>query len=108
MIPKTINDKNVATIGIEVFFNNQLTSVVIPNSVTTISGSAFQSNQSSNVTFEEDSNLIGILYNSFKGNEHTISEVTLPDSVAYLACEAFREYVVINKREDLICTSIRS
>ena len=81
VIPKTINGYNVTTIGSYAFYNNQLTSVIMPNSVTTIEQDAFAGNQ--------------------------LTSVTIPDSVTYLSCSAFDDTVTITKNEDLTCTAER-
>ena len=78
-IPKTIQGYPVTVIREFAFRNNQITSVVIPNSVTTIGRYAFQSNQ--------------------------LTSVTIPDSVTYLSCFAFDDTVTITKNEDLTCTN---
>ena len=93
----------VTTIGFSAFADNQLTSVEIPNSVKVIGHWAFRDNQLTSVTFEENSSLTTIGEDAFIGENHTISEVTIPDTVTILDCFAFNDDVIINKREDLVC-----
>ena len=50
VIPSTINNVTVTTIGEYAFLSKGLTSVTIPASVTTIENSAFSSNQLTNIT----------------------------------------------------------
>jgi hypothetical protein len=44
-----------------------------------------------------------IKYGAFGGDNHTITEVTLPDSVTNLSCYAFNYNVVINMNNHLEC-----
>ena len=91
MIPKTINGLIVTNIGDALnystgeneksFANKNLTSVVIPNSVTTIGLGAFYSNQ--------------------------MTSIEIPDSVTYLSCYAFDETVSITKNDSLVCVDDR-
>lgn len=71
-IPKEINGKTVTSIEADAFFNNQLTSVTIPNSVTSIGDYAFAYNQ--------------------------LTSVTIPDSVTSIGSSAFRYNTGINCR----------
>ena len=94
---------SVTTIGAAVFYSNNLTSVEIPNSVKVIGGGAFAENQLSSVTFEENSILTSIGSGAFRGENHTISEVTIPDTVTELYCDSFNDDVTIHKNESLVC-----
>ncbi|MCL2193080.1 MAG: InlB B-repeat-containing protein [Treponema sp.] len=50
VIPSIINEVRVTAIAVRAFWNNQLTSVVIPDGVTSIGGSAFSDNQLTSIT----------------------------------------------------------
>ena len=97
IIPNTIT-----TIEESAFYNNQLTSVTIPDSVTTIGGSAFSNNQLTSVEFSNPSKLERIEHRAFKNNN--ISTVNIPETVTYLDCDAFDETVTITKSDSLTCT----
>lgn len=53
-IPSTIGEVAVASIGDYAFSNNQLTSITIPNSVTSIDYGAFEANQLTNIVIQGD------------------------------------------------------
>ena len=59
VIPSNINGKQVVAIATEAFQNKQLTSVIIPNSVTNIYVHAFSSNQLTSVTIPSSVTSIG-------------------------------------------------
>src|SRR5690554_4817429 len=67
----------VVEIGGEAFKDKQLTSITIPNSVTTIGQSAFEANKLTNLTLP--SSLTTIEGFAFYNNE--LDSLTLPDSV---------------------------
>ena len=77
-IPPTINNKSVTTIGDDAFYNgdyssnNHLTSVIIPNGVTTIGYEAFGLCNITNVVIP--SSVTSISSNAFRGNP--LSEIT--------------------------------
>ena len=98
IIPNTIT-----TIEESAFYNNQLTSVTIPDSVTTIGGSAFSNNQLTSVEFSNPSKLERIEHRAFQNNN--ISTVSIPETVTYLECSAFDDTVVITKSDSLVCTN---
>ena len=98
IIPNTIT-----TIEESAFYNNQLTSVTIPDSVTTIGGSAFSNNQLTSVEFSNPSKLERIEHRAFQNNN--ISTVSIPETVTYLECSAFGDTVVITKSDSLVCTN---
>lgn len=59
IIPSTIKEYPVTSIGNDAFQNKGLTSVVIPNSITTIGVNAFSGNQLTSITIENESVSIG-------------------------------------------------
>ena len=111
VIPNRIDDKPVTTIGdsaFMAFMNNQLTSVVIPDSVTTIGDYAFAYNQLTSVVIPDSVTTIGsvafaynkltsviipdsvttIEYRVFFHNQ--LTSVDIPDSVTTIGADAFR------------------
>ena len=76
---------SVTSIGNHAFRSNQLTSVEIPNSVTTIGEGAFALNQLTSVTIPNSVTTIGNA--AFGGNQ--LTSVTIPDSVTTIGDEAF-------------------
>lgn len=80
VIPNTIT-----YIGLGAFSYNQLTSVVIPNSVTTIENIAFTNNQLTSVTLSN--NLVSIPLGIFQGN--MLTSITIPNSVTSIQGNAF-------------------
>ena len=101
IIPKTINNKNVTTIGEDAFQNNQLTSVIIPDTITDIDRYAFQKNKLAIIKFPTPSLLKSIGNSSF--TENNIISVIIPDSVTFLHCNAFDYQVIITKPDNLVC-----
>ena len=59
VIPETINGTRVRAIGREAFAKNDLTSVTIPNSVTSIGNEAFSNNKLTSVTIPGNGVIIG-------------------------------------------------
>ena len=90
-IPSTIKGKPVVSIGDNAFFDTQsytgkgLTSVTIPNSVTSIGESAFRDNQLTSVTMGNSVTSIGT--GAFDGNQ--LTSVTIPDSITTIESCAF-------------------
>src|SRR5574344_471705 len=80
----TIPD-SVTSIGEAAFANDQLTSVTIPNSVTSISDDAFIMNQLTSVTIPDSVTSIGIA--AFQSNK--LTSVTIPNSVTSIGIGAF-------------------
>ncbi|MGU8487717.1 leucine-rich repeat domain-containing protein [Clostridium perfringens] len=85
IIPSSIDDIKVTTIGGKAFCNNRLTSVIIPNSVTTIEGCAFSLNELTNVIIPDSVTTIG--HNAFCNNK--LTSVTIPNSVTTIESHAF-------------------
>ena len=67
------------------FMGNQLTTVTIPNSVTTIENGAFMGNQLTTVTIPNSVTRIGIL--AFMGNG--LASISIPNSVRRIDSGAF-------------------
>lgn len=74
-----------ASIRINAFKSNQLTSVTIPPSVTSIESEAFEGNQLTSVTIPPSVTYIG--YSAFEGNQ--LMSVTIPPSVTSILNRAF-------------------
>ncbi len=94
---------SVTTIDSYAFLNNRLTNVTISDSVTTIDSYAFFNNRLTNVTIPDSVTTIG--WRAFINNY--ITSVTIPDSVTYLDCDAFDDTVSIIKSDSLVCQSKR-
>jgi Flp pilus assembly protein protease CpaA len=86
VIPATLGGNAVTTIGISAFYDNDLTSVTIPNSVTTIGGYAFSNNHAiTSVTIGNSVTSIGA--SAFYDND--LTSVTIPNSVTSIGEGAF-------------------
>ncbi|GHV77114.1 hypothetical protein AGMMS49942_19350 [Spirochaetia bacterium] len=85
VIPSTIEGLPVAFIGYGAFQSKALTSVTIPNSVTTIGNFAFSNNQLTSVTIPNSVTTIG--YSAFGNNK--LTSVTIPNSVTTIGYFAF-------------------
>ena len=101
-VNKKYKINKIATFLVGAFENKNLTSVIIPDSVTTIGGGAFSNNQLTSVEFSNPSKLERIEYRAFQTNN--ISTVSIPETVTYLECSAFDENVSITKSDSLTCT----
>jgi hypothetical protein len=77
--------RNDFFIPIGAFANNRLTSVTIPEGVTTIGNSSFENNQLTSVTIPGRVTKIG--FKAFAGNQ--LTSVTIPNSVTEIGAEAF-------------------
>ncbi len=75
----------VTSIGINTFLNNQLASVIIPNSVTSIGAGAFRDNQLSSVELSDGLTSIG--GGTFYNNQ--LTSVTIPNGVESIGGSAF-------------------
>ena len=87
VIPDKIKDKKVVKINDGAFYSGYLTSVVIPNTITTIGNSAFMYNQLSNVVIPLSVTTIG--EGAFDTN--SLISVTIPSSVTTIENYAFYE-----------------
>jgi hypothetical protein len=76
---------SVTSIGEEAFASNKLTSVTIPNSVTSIGGRAFANNPLTSLTIGNSVTTIG--ESAFANNR--LTRVTIPNSVTSIGEEAF-------------------
>ena len=90
IIPKVINGKSVTVIGENAFdgsrLSQKLTSVEIPNSVTTIGNFAFHGNQLTSVEIPNSVTTIGNF--AFQGNQ--LTSVEIPNSVTTIGNFAFQ------------------
>ena len=76
---------SVTSIGANAFQNNHITSVTISNSVTSIGAYAFQNNRLTSVTIPNSVTSIGA--NAFHNNR--LTSVTIPNSVTTIGAGAF-------------------
>ena len=96
VIPSSINvdgeDIPVKVITDNVFYNNKtITSVIIPDSVTTIGEDAFRDcSNLTTVTISENSQLISIGSSAFEGCS-SLTSIYIPDSVTTIGSHAFYE-----------------
>ena len=86
-ITSVIIPNTVTSIGIRAFASNKLTSVTIPSSVTSIGKSAFSSNQLTNIIIPSSVKTIGD--GAFAGCQ--LTSVTIPDSVTSIGNGAFNK-----------------
>ncbi len=95
-IPSKINGMSIIGIEINVFNNRfyekQLTSVTIPNSVTFIGDSSFYGNQLTSVTIPNSVTFIG--EKAFANNQ--LNSVTIPNSVTFIDRFAFFDNQLTN------------
>ena len=93
VIPSQIDGKTVIEIGNNAFYNDDkgvglgITSVVIPNSVTSIGTNAFKMNKLTNVTIP--SSVTWIRRNAFASNQ--ITSIAFPDTPITLDCRVFED-----------------
>jgi hypothetical protein len=84
-IPSTISEVPVIAIGESAFYNKDLTSVTIPNNVTSIGDNAFSGNKLTSVTIPNSVTSIGD--NAFSGNK--LTSVTIGNNVTIIGSWAF-------------------
>ena len=84
-IPPEIRGLPVVHIAQEAFAHRRLTSVVIPDGVTSIGGGAFRGNQLTSVTIPDGVTSIG--GGAFQNNQ--LTSVTIPDGVTFIGNWAF-------------------
>ncbi len=84
-ITSVIIPNTVTSIGQFAFSNNIITSVIIPNTVTSIGRSAFEQNKLTNVTIPSSVTLIARY--AFAYNK--ITSITFPDTLLTLDCRVF-------------------
>lgn len=77
---------SVTSIGGSAFKNNRLTSVIIPNSVTSIGGEAFANNRLTSVIISES--VISLRRETFANNP--LTSITIPDSIGSLNENVFK------------------
>ena len=85
VIPEKIDGKKVIRIGSNTFFRHNLTSIVIPNTVTTIGDYAFFSNKLTSVEIPSSVTTIGEA--AFERN--ALTSVTIPSNVTTIGKKAF-------------------
>jgi hypothetical protein len=86
-LTSVIIPNSVTSIDYNAFENNQLTSVTIPNSVTSIGNSAFSGNQLTSITIGKSVTSIGD--SAFLGNQ--LTSVNIPNNVTSIGEAAFDE-----------------
>lgn len=85
VIPSDINGTEVKSIGYRAFYNYDLTSVTIPDGVTTIESYAFYDNDLTSITIPDGVTTIG--NRAFSVND--LTSVTIPNSVITMGDYAF-------------------
>ena len=85
VVPQAINGFAVTVIAESAFENQQLTSVIIPDTVINIGDRAFQKNQLRSVTIPNSVTSIG----SYAFSENLLTSITIPDSVISIASYTF-------------------
>ena len=85
IIPPTISGRPVVSLGQGAFHNRQLTSVVIPDSVTSIQTAAFLGNRLTSVTIPDSVTLIG--HQAFDNNQ--LTSIVIGNSVTSIQIAAF-------------------
>ena len=85
VIPEMINKLPVVAIGDYAFSRNQLTSITLPNSLTSIGDDAFSSNQLTSITLPNSLTSIG--KSAFEYNQ--LTSITFPNSLTFIGYGAF-------------------
>ena len=91
IIPDNFDGVDVTSIGAAVFYEGNLTNVIIPNSVKSIGDGAFQTNQLTEVIIGNSVTSIG--ESAFYDNE--LTEVIIPNSVESIGSDAFQDNQLI-------------
>ena len=86
-ITSVIIPNTVTSIGVNAFYDSKLTTIVIPSSVTSIGDYAFWGNKLTEVTIPSSVTSIG--WGAFEGNQ--LTEVTIPSSVTSIGKRAFAD-----------------
>ena len=96
-IPSQIDGVDVVSIGNYAFFNQDITSVKLPNTLKSIDDQAFENNLIKNITIPSSVTSIGS--SAFARNY--LQKITIPSSVTTIGSSAFSEnyllYSIINK-----------
>jgi len=87
IIPKTINGEPVVAIGRIAFLRKKLTSVTLPNTVTTIGNNAFSYNRLTELTLPNS--VITVEYGAFSNNR--LTNINLPNSLISIGMRTFAD-----------------
>ena len=85
VIPETIEGIKVTEIKQGAFQGKGLTSITIPNSITSIGGQAFYKNQLTSITIGNGVTSIG--YDAFNSNK--LTSITIPNNITFIGTGAF-------------------
>ena len=92
VIPYTIGGIPVEHIGYALFYNMDITSITIPDSVTTIDTNAFRYNHLTSITIPDSVTIIG----DFAFDNNYLTDITIPDSVITIGKGAFSNNELIS------------
>jgi len=97
---------SITSIGANAFANNQLTRITIPNSITTIGANAFANNRLTSVTIPNSVTTIGA--NAFTNNR--LTRVTIPEGVTTIGDRAFsgNNWTERNSKGDTLLYGLQS
>ncbi len=84
-ITSVVLPEGITTIGKMAFFKNDITTINIPSTVTTIEAEAFVSNQLTSITIPEGVTTIG----NYAFAENQLTSITIPESVTTIGDSAF-------------------